>query len=248
MHSRIDFVQIRCAFPFRNGRFYYLIHLAFHKELRVEQVTASGDKITRLAKSTAIAGKVGNITFGADSLIDNNTKTVTKIVSTSPSGPTRAENKIKQFLLQVLEGRSDLFRTNVWFTNIIVRRDEAPSWPPDWSTGPFFPLVDQRVLEKHPVRQRLNASQQTALDHMLSRDPVTIIQGPPGTGKTSVIAAYVQTALDVGYTGIWLVAQSNVAVKNIAEKLLKIDFHDFRLLVSADFKEGWCVCLFLTVD
>ncbi|KAF9052499.1 P-loop containing nucleoside triphosphate hydrolase protein [Hymenopellis radicata] len=74
---------------------------------------------------------------------------------------------------------------------------------------------------------------------MLSVNPVTVVQGPPGTGKTSVIAAYVQTALDLGHSGIWLIAQSNVAVKNIAEKLLKVGFTDWRLLVSNDFKEGW---------
>ncbi len=74
---------------------------------------------------------------------------------------------------------------------------------------------------------------------MLSVNPVTIVQGPPGTGKTSVIAAYVQTALDLGHSGIWLIAQSNVAVKNIAEKLLKVGFTAWRLLVSNDFKDGW---------
>lgn len=38
---------------------------------------------------------------------------------------------------------------------------------------------------------------------------------------------------------IWLVAQSNVAVKNIAEKLADFGFFDFRLLVSKDFEYEW---------
>ncbi|TRM64360.1 hypothetical protein BD626DRAFT_400681, partial [Schizophyllum amplum] len=63
--------------------------------------------------------------------------------------------------------------------------------------------------------------------------------GPPGTGKTSVIAATVQQSITSGGGGIWLVAQSNVAVKNIAEKLEKVGFHDYRLLVSRDFYEEW---------
>lgn len=36
-------------------------------------------------------------------------------------------------------------------------------------------------------------------------------------------------------------AQSNVAVKNIAEKLMDIGFEDWRLLVSADFHFDWFV-------
>ncbi|TFK33236.1 AAA domain-containing protein [Crucibulum laeve] len=38
---------------------------------------------------------------------------------------------------------------------------------------------------------------------------------------------------------LWLVAQSNVAVKNIAEKLAKEDFLDFKILVSKDFHFDW---------
>jgi hypothetical protein len=40
---------------------------------------------------------------------------------------------------------------------------------------------------------------------------------------------------------MWLVAQSNVAVKNIAEKLADCDFLDFKILVSKDFHFDWCV-------
>ena len=38
---------------------------------------------------------------------------------------------------------------------------------------------------------------------------------------------------------IWVVAQSNIAVKNIAEKLHSCNFKDFRILVSADFLYDW---------
>jgi hypothetical protein len=37
---------------------------------------------------------------------------------------------------------------------------------------------------------------------------------------------------------VWIVAQSNVAVKNIAEKLVKVGV-DFRLLVSKEFHFEW---------
>ena len=38
---------------------------------------------------------------------------------------------------------------------------------------------------------------------------------------------------------VWVIAQSNVAVKNIAEKLAESEFFDFALLVSEDFHFDW---------
>ncbi|KAL1674226.1 hypothetical protein EV122DRAFT_221090, partial [Schizophyllum commune] len=67
--------------------------------------------------------------------------------------------------------------------------------------------------------------------------PTYNLDRPPGTGKTS--AATVQQSIAAGKKGIWLVAQSNVAVKNIAEKLEKVGFHSYRLLVSMDFYHDW---------
>ncbi|EIW84319.1 hypothetical protein CONPUDRAFT_50679 [Coniophora puteana RWD-64-598 SS2] len=66
-----------------------------------------------------------------------------------------------------------------------------------------------------------------------------VFWGPPGSGKTTVIASYVLTALAHGKSFIWLIAQSNVAVKNIAEKLLDFDLHNWKLLVSKDFFQHW---------
>ena len=59
------------------------------------------------------------------------------------------------------------------------------------------------------------------------------------TGKTSVIATYVLSAIAAEKKGIWLMAQSNVAVKNIAEKLMDVGFEDWTLLISADFHFEW---------
>ena len=38
---------------------------------------------------------------------------------------------------------------------------------------------------------------------------------------------------------VWVIAQSNVAVKNVAEKLVDSGFLDFKLLVSRDFHFDW---------
>jgi len=78
-----------------------------------------------------------------------------------------------------------------------------------------------------------------AITNMLSSSPISLVQGPPGTGKTTVIATYVISAIQAGQRGIWLMAQSNVAVKNIAEKLAKVGVFNFKLLVSRDFHFEW---------
>jgi regulator of nonsense transcripts 1 len=62
--------------------------------------------------------------------------------------------------------------------------------------------------------------------------------GPPGTGKTSTISAAVKI-WDNNNVPAWIVAQSNVAVKNIAESLLKSEV-DFKLIVSKEFYVEWC--------
>ncbi|KAG1840498.1 AAA domain-containing protein [Suillus subalutaceus] len=47
---------------------------------------------------------------------------------------------------------------------------------------------------------------------------------------------------------IWLVAQSNVAVRNITEKLDKVGFRDFKLLVSKDFHHDWHEDLYQSLE
>lgn len=91
----------------------------------------------------------------------------------------------------------------------------------------------------------LNNSQATAVCRITSVDPndqLVLVHGPPGTGKTTVIAASVIKLVNARQSsGIWLIAQSNIAVKNIAEKLADVDFFDFKILVSAGFHFEWCV-------
>lgn len=104
------------------------------------------------------------------------------------------------------------------------------------------------VFESPPIdfpHRPLNPSQFRAVESILStrnEDRITVIHGPPGTGKTTVIAATVTSLMAFpSRRTIWLVAQSNVAVKNIAEKLADVSFLDFKLLVSKDFRYDWYV-------
>ncbi|KAF9007590.1 P-loop containing nucleoside triphosphate hydrolase protein [Cyathus striatus] len=162
--------------------------------------------------------------------------------------PTTAEARRDATLLRVLQGEYNLLNDSPWTQNVwFPTPDGRFIWPEDWakeaivqppSSPPTFPSEIEDNLA------RLNTSQQRAINTMISSDDshrLVLIQGPPGTGKTSVIAAFVQMVDIMGYRGIWLVAKSNVAVKNIAEKLLSVNFTSWRLIVSRDFKDGWAV-------
>ncbi|KAF8144674.1 hypothetical protein K438DRAFT_1631431 [Mycena galopus ATCC 62051] len=61
--------------------------------------------------------------------------------------------------------------------------------------------------------------------------------GPPGTGKTKTISAAAAVWEDSG-SPVWIVAQSNVAVKNIAQKLAELHI-TFKIVVSKEFYVEW---------
>lgn len=127
----------------------------------------------------------------------------------------------------------------------------------------FIPPVAEDVLEQSDssdltrvppslhFNQALNESQILAVELILSESPqVCLIQGPPGTGKTIVIAAAVTSLMDnpqYDHEGnrryVWLTAKSNVAVKNIAEKLANADFWDFKLIVAKESHFEWYTVL-----
>lgn len=160
-------------------------------------------------------------------------KVVGSIQSVGPTGKTRAEQEKDAIILAELQGTSRLFESP--FLQTIYPDGQDIVWPESLQTlaDPMPIAFDQKPL---------NSSQEQAVMAMLTLNNdsrITIIQGPPGTGKTTVITAYVHSACAAGQSGIWLVAQSNVAVKNIAEKLVATGFEPWKLLVSKDFHFDW---------
>jgi len=161
-----------------------------------------------------------------------------EIVSVSTIGKedmTYAEIARQEIILYVLQGRTSLL-SQPFFQHIWLPHERM-----------FWPKPDGRTLEPYiyfPGRA-LNLSQEMAVEKILSSDDdnrVVVIHGPPGTGKTTVIAAAVTSFHHADRElSVWIAAQSNVAVKNIAEKLCAVGFHDFKLLVSKDFHFDWCV-------
>ena len=60
---------------------------------------------------------------------------------------------------------------------------------------------------------------------------VTLLHGPPGTGKTSTIAAVIAASCYLPDHTTVICAQTNSAVRNLAEALYKNGVIDFKILV-----------------
>jgi hypothetical protein len=151
-----------------------------------------------------------------------------KILLVGKRTPTMAVAERWDTIMRVLQGRSRLFESPIakclWLGA-------------DWKSGLMEIAEDQ-----DQSTGSLNESQLLALSTMLyesrNEDDVflPIIIGPPGTGKTTLISAFTRAQYALGRP-LWLVAQSNVAVRNMAERLQKDGFLDWRLLVSYEFSE-----------
>lgn len=88
----------------------------------------------------------------------------------------------------------------------------------------------------HKYFNNLNESQKDALQSAFNNS-VTILQGPPGSGKTSTIHEIILQLLEnLHYYPILVVAASNLAVDNIAEKLMP-KYKDIILRITSLSKE-----------
>ena len=161
---------------------------------------------------------------------------------------TNSEQLQYRFLLLALTGASPssipLFINRIWFPGAEITQNDK--------NKNIYSSCDQ-ILEK------LNQSQKEIVGAMLSPAPqdslviahgivipVSIadnsqyrpnLTGPPGTGKTTTIAA-AAAIWEYRKRPCWIIAQSNVGVKNIAEKLFQKEV-DFMLIVSQDFYFEW---------
>lgn len=168
-------------------------------------------------------------------------KRVTYLTLTGREDLTAAEVKRAQIVLMILQGKicaGGSEGLNPWVHQIFLEPGDEFAWPADWAKSTTSPIK----LKRDEIPRPLNSSQVKVIRRMLSNadeDRVTVVQGPPGTGKTTVIASYVLTAVSAGQTGIWLIAHSNIAVKNMAEKLADFGLTNWKLLVAKEFYEFW---------
>lgn len=104
------------------------------------------------------------------------------------------------------------------------------------------PKFIKMLLGNEPIKQivfknfltfknRVNESQKVAVQSVLN-NAITVLQGPPGTGKTSTIHEIILQLLELKTFPILVVAASNIAIDNIAEKLIKTHGREILRIVS----------------
>ena len=81
------------------------------------------------------------------------------------------------------------------------------------------PEYAERPKLESPIDAALDASQQSAVAHALAAEQIALIHGPPGTGKTTAVVEVIRQAVLRGES-VLASAPSNVAVDNLAERLL----------------------------
>lgn len=207
-----------------------IMHSAVEQRIEIE-TAADGKRSTAIGWATHVNGRSATVSL-------KNAFHGSRILSVTTFGRealTNAESMRNDVVMEALQGANGIMRSP------FVRRIWFPSEIASWAGVPSSPLP---VSLYFPGTRKLNPSQERAVNVILSHhdaDRVALIHGPPGTGKTTVIAAAVTSVMASRNQSstLWVVAQANVAVKNIAEKLADIDFLDFKLLVSKDFHFDW---------
>lgn len=167
---------------------------------------------------------------------------VISIMTLGKDEPSGGEEQLREMILQRLLGRfkEDISVEHVPLVKLIW--DES-------KRGGMQHIPRQTNMDgAKAITGKLNDSQARAVSALCAPEGagwlhpvVQIVQGPPGSGKTTMIAAMVQWLAHESKDPIYLVTQSNTAVKNIAEKLENIGFKSYKLIVSREFKNDWYV-------
>ncbi|MFT4019205.1 MAG: AAA domain-containing protein [Agriterribacter sp.] len=92
---------------------------------------------------------------------------------------------------------------------------------------------------------KLNTSQQNAVNKILEANELTIVHGPPGTGKTTTLVQAIKALTQKGYKKILVVAPSNAAVDLLSEKLSAENLNVLRIGNPARVSES---LMSLTLD
>ncbi|WP_428668300.1 AAA domain-containing protein [Runella sp.] len=84
-------------------------------------------------------------------------------------------------------------------------------------TGEKQPTFKEEAT--HFTAPKLNSSQQSAVDKILSANELAIVHGPPGTGKTTTLVQAIKALVKAENQKVLVVAPSNTAVDLLSEKL-----------------------------
>ncbi len=115
--------------------------------------------------------------------------------------------------------RIDLFSNEITFQRMEEALSKLSKHPilPSLLLGKLKPSF-RTVDEPDYFNENLNTKQREAVRRTLEANEVFIVHGPPGTGKTTTLAESIYQHVVRGYK-VLAVADSNVAVDNLVEKL-----------------------------
>jgi hypothetical protein len=188
--------------------------------------------MTVTARTKDVKGKTG--TFKLLQAPKKPSSQILSVITIGKDAATVNEADARQIMRLVLSEGDATFASNL----VICRVFGLPEKP-----LLLLPSFQTRYSPSR-ISFKLNPAQHRAVQGFcspprhLSGPLIRLVHGPPGTGKTTLIASIIQ-GLTCTSEAIYACAQSNVAVKNIAEKLTRAGFTEFKLLVSEDFYFEW---------
>lgn len=198
----------------------------------------------------------------------NSLSPIHSVITIGKESPTSIEEQVRALALRVLCGDQAIVRENaiirlLWNLSVPMGNVQGVGRPPisvyDRDHVPASVTVRLNDTQKRALQVFCTSDAGPAISSVVVPPPssrlpgvipstttgphIQLVQGPPGTGKTTLIASIVQWlhGSPGGREGeaLYIIAQSNVAVKRVAEKLADIGFLEFRLLVSEDFYLEW---------
>lgn len=230
-------------------------------KLSNQTVTARTVQVTGKTAIFQLGGSRSNIVGkGAPSARSN--ATISSIVTIGKDSPTSLEEQVRTLIQQILGGNQAIFTENPaikYLWNLKIHTQNLPVVRSNIDPVPACVTVRLNASQKRALQlfctsdagstvlaQPSSSSRTTSKSTSLSLESprVQLVHGPPGSGKTTLIAAIVQwlhgDRKGIGINeALYIVTQSNVAVKRVAEKLCDIGFLDFKLIISQDFYLEW---------
>jgi predicted DNA helicase len=129
--------------------------------------------------------------------------------------------------------RVDLFVNDITFKRMnaaLTKFEEGKSeYPEEVVLGKGKETLKVKEEEIKPFNENLNEYQIEAVKRAIGSEPLFLIHGPPGTGKTTTLVEVIEQLVKNKKLQVLATADSNTAVDNLMERLIKRGLEVVRL-------------------